>query len=164
MNFLAFLGWSPGTEEEIFTLDELVGRFDVTKVHKGGAIFDQDRLDHLNGVYIRALSDEQLALRLRPWIPEAIADADLVRMVPLVRERLVKLADAPELLGFVWEPDEVVAGWYAPELLRAEEGWTGRRASRAGARRGAAGRARRRRLQRRGPRAALPRGRRGGSG
>src|SRR5688572_18736710 len=122
VNFLAFLGWSPGTEEEIFTLDELVERFDITKVHKGGAIFDEDRLDHLNGVYIRALSDEQLALRLRPWIPEAIADADLVRMVPLVRERLVKLADAPELLGFVWEPDEVVASWYVPELLRPKKG------------------------------------------
>jgi glutamyl-tRNA synthetase len=122
VNFLAFLGWSPGTEEEIFTLDELVERFDITKVHKGGAIFDEDRLDHLNGVYIRALSDEQLALRLRPWIPEAIADADLVRMVPLVRERLVKLADAPELLGFVWEPDEVVASWYVPELLHPKKG------------------------------------------
>ena len=122
VNFLAFLGWSPGTEEEIFTLDELVGRFDVTKVHKGGAIFDQDRLDHLNGVYIRALSDEQLALRLRPWIPEVITDAGLVRMVPLVRERLVKLSEAPGLLGFVWEPDEVVAGWYAPELLHPRKG------------------------------------------
>jgi glutamyl-tRNA synthetase len=122
VNFLAFLGWSPGTEEEIFTLDELIERFDITKVHKGGATFDKDRLDHLNGVYIRALSDEQLALRLRPWIPEAIADADLVRMVPLVRERLVKLADAPELLAFVWEPDEVVASWYVPELLHPKKG------------------------------------------
>jgi glutamyl-tRNA synthetase len=122
VNFLAFLGWSPGTEEEIFTLDELVQRFDIAKVHKGGAIFDNDRLDHLNGVYIRALGDEQLALRLRPWIPDAIADGDLVRMVPLVRERLVKLADAPDLLAFVWEPDEVVAGWYAPELLHPKKG------------------------------------------
>jgi glutamyl-tRNA synthetase len=122
VNFLAFLGWSPGTEEEIFTLDELVRRFDIAKVHKGGAIFDKDRLDHLNGVYIRALGDEQLALRLRPWIPEAIADGDLVRMVPLVKERLVKLADAPELLAFVWEPDDVVAGWYGPELLHPKKG------------------------------------------
>jgi glutamyl-tRNA synthetase len=122
VNFMAFLGWSPGTEEEIFTLDELVHRFDLSKVHKGGAIFDTDRLDHLNGVYIRSLSDEQLALRLRPWIPEAVADADLVRMVPLVRERLVKLADAPALLGFTWEPDDVVAGWYGPELLHPKKG------------------------------------------
>ncbi len=114
VNFLAFLGWSPGTEEEIFTLDELTERFDLAKVHKGGAIFDRDRLDHLNGVYIRALSDEQLALRLRPWVPEAIADDDLLRVVPLIKERLVKLGDVPDLIGFVWEPDDVVASWYAP--------------------------------------------------
>ena len=62
-------------------------------MHKGGAIFDRDRLDHLNGVYIRALTDEQLALRLRPWVPEAIADADLLRMVPIVKERLTRLGD-----------------------------------------------------------------------
>ena len=90
VNFLAFLGWSPGTEEEIFTLDELAERFELGKVHHGGAIFDRDRLDHLNGVYIRAMTDEQLALRLRDWVPAAVTDADLVRMVPLVKERLVQ--------------------------------------------------------------------------
>ncbi|HEU4830091.1 MAG TPA: glutamate--tRNA ligase, partial [Gemmatimonadales bacterium] len=77
VNFLAFLGWSPGTEEEIFSLDELADRFEIDKVHKGGAIFDRDRLDHLNGVYIRALADEQLALRLRDFVPAAVADEDL---------------------------------------------------------------------------------------
>ena len=122
VNFMAFLGWSPGTEEEVFTLDELVQRFDLAKVHKGGAIFDLDRLDHLNGVYIRSLSDEQLALRLRPWVPEALGDEDLVRIVPLVKERLVRLGDVVELIAFVWEPDEVVASWYAPELLHPKKG------------------------------------------
>ena len=122
VNFIAFLGWSPGTEEEIFSLDELTKRFEVAKVHKGGAVFDRDRLDHLNGVYIRALSDEQLALRLRPWIPDAVADADLLRMIPLVKERLVRLGDASELLRFAWEPDDVVASWYAPELLFPKKG------------------------------------------
>ncbi len=122
VNFIAFLGWSPGTEEEIFSLDELTKRFEVAKVHKGGAVFDRDRLDHLNGVYIRALSDEQLALRLRPWIPDAVADADLLRMIPLVKERLVRLGDASELLRFAWEPDGVVASWYAPELLFPKKG------------------------------------------
>jgi nondiscriminating glutamyl-tRNA synthetase len=122
VNFMAFLGWSPGTEEEMFTLDELVQRFDLAKVHKGGAIFDRDRLDHLNGVYIRSLSDEQLALRLRPWVPEALGDEDLVRIVPLVKERLVRLGDVVELIAFVWEPDEVVASWYSPELLHPKKG------------------------------------------
>jgi glutamyl-tRNA synthetase len=122
VNFIAFLGWSPGTEEEIFSLDELADRFELSRVHKGGAIFDRDRLDHLNGVYIRALTDEQLALRLRPWVPAAVADIDLLRMVPLVKERLVKLGDVVDLIGFSWEPDEVVAAWYAAELLHPKKG------------------------------------------
>ena len=122
VNFIAFLGWSPGTEEEIFSLDELAKRFELSKVHKGGAIFDRDRLDHLNGVYIRALTDEQLALRLRPWVPDAVADDDLLRMVPLAKERMVTLGDVVELLGFAWEPDDVVASWYAPELLSPKKG------------------------------------------
>jgi len=122
VNFLAFLGWSPGTEEEIFSLDELAKRFEIERVHHGGAIFDRDRLDHLNGVYVRAMSDEQLALRLRSWIPEAIRDDDLLRMVPLIKERVVKLGDAPELVGFVWEPDDVVASWYDAELLFPKKG------------------------------------------
>jgi nondiscriminating glutamyl-tRNA synthetase len=122
VNFMAFLGWSPGTEEEIFSLDELAKRFDLAKVHKGGAVFDRDRLDHLNGVYIRAMTDEQLAIRLRSWIPHAVADADLLRIVPLIKERMVTLGDAASLVGFVWEPDEVVASWYAPELLHPKKG------------------------------------------
>ncbi|MFN2418124.1 MAG: glutamate--tRNA ligase [Candidatus Limnocylindria bacterium] len=122
VNFLAFLGWSPGTEEEIFSLDELAGRFELGKVHHGGAVFDRDRLDHLNGVYIRAMSDEQLALRVRPWVPGVIRDEDLLHLIPLIKERLVKLGDVPGLIGFIWEPDEVVAGWYAREQLIPKKG------------------------------------------
>jgi glutamyl-tRNA synthetase len=117
VNFLAFLGWSPGTEEEIFTLDELTARFDLASVHKGGAIFDRDRLDYLNGVYIRSLTDEQLALRLRPYLPEALDDEAVLRVVPLIRERLVKLADAPELVAFLTESDDQVASLYDAESL-----------------------------------------------
>jgi glutamyl-tRNA synthetase len=122
VNFMAFLGWSPGTEEEVFSLHELARRFDLEKVHKGGAIFDRERLDHLNGVYIRALSDEALALRLRPWIPDAVGDDDLRRLVPLVKERLVRLGDAPDLIGFVWEPDATVASWYEAPALAPRKG------------------------------------------
>jgi glutamyl/glutaminyl-tRNA synthetase len=117
VNFLAFLGWSPGTEEEIFSLEELVARFEIERVHKGGAVFDRERLDHLNGVYIRALADEQLALRLRPFLPRDVADDDVLRIVPLVRERLVRLSDVRELTDFLWQADDVVAAQYATEDL-----------------------------------------------
>jgi len=122
VNFLAFLGWSPGTEEEIFTLDELAARFEIGRVHKGGAIFDRDRLDHLNGVYVRALDDAELARRLRPWVPEEVPGDAIERLVPLVKERLVRLGDIAELAGFVWEPDELVASRYAPESLEPKRG------------------------------------------
>ena len=122
VNFMAFLGWSPGTEEEIFTLGELTERFEIEKVHKGGAVFDRDRLDHLNGVYLRAMTDEQLALRLRPWVPDAVRDDDLRHIVPIVKERLVRLADITGLAAFLWEPDAVVASWYGPELLHPKKG------------------------------------------
>jgi glutamyl-tRNA synthetase len=122
VNFLAFLGWSPGTEEEIFSLEALATRFEVDRVHKGGAIFDRERLDHLNGVYIRALPDDELARRLRPWLPDSLPDAVLRRAVPLVKERLVRLGDITELAGFLWEPDDVVAGWYDGSQLVPRRG------------------------------------------
>jgi nondiscriminating glutamyl-tRNA synthetase len=134
VNFLAFLGWSPGTEEEIFSLDELAERFDIAHVHKAGAVFDADRLDYLNGVYIRALADDELAARLVPFAPAGLPDATLRGAVPLVKERLVRLADARELLAFLVESDDEVAARYAvDELLpkKADAAATGTALSRA---------------------------------
>ncbi|MDH4335253.1 MAG: glutamate--tRNA ligase [Chloroflexota bacterium] len=120
VNFLAFLGWSPGTEEEIFTLAELAARFEITDVHKAGAVFDKDRLDYLNGVYIRTLTDADLAARLRPFLPNALGDELLLRLVPLLKERLVRLADATELAAFLTETDAQVAALYESDLLLAK--------------------------------------------
>jgi nondiscriminating glutamyl-tRNA synthetase len=117
VNFLAFLGWSPGTEEEIFSLDQLSQRFELKHVHKAGAVFDKDRLDYLNGVYIRSLTDAQLALRLRPFLPDVLDDDSVLRVVPLIKERLVRLADAPELIAFLTETDDQVSGLYEVETL-----------------------------------------------
>ncbi len=129
VNFLAFLGWSPGTEEEIFALDELAERFEITSVHKGGAVFDQDRLDYLNGVYIRDLTDEQLALRLRPFLPEALDDASVLRVVPLIKERLVRLGDAAELVAFLVETDAEVGSRYEADALLPKNREAGETAS-----------------------------------
>ena len=117
VNFLAFLGWSPGTEEEIFSIGELAERFEIGDVHKAGAVFDKDRLDYLNGVYIRALTDPQLALRLRPYLPATLDDRSLLRLAPLLKERLVRLADATELAALLTESDAQVGAMYEPDLL-----------------------------------------------
>jgi len=117
VNFLAFLGWSPGTEEEIFTLKELAERFEIEHVHKAGAVFDHDRLDYLNGVYIRSLTDEQLAMRLRSFVPASLDDRDLLAVIPLIKERMVRLADAGELVAFLVEGDDEVAARYGADEL-----------------------------------------------
>ena len=68
-------------------------------------------------MYIRSLTDADLALRLRPFVPEAVDDATLAGLVPLLKERMVRLTDGAELSAFLAEPDEVVASWWAVEDL-----------------------------------------------
>ena len=66
VNYLAYLGWSPGTEEDVLSLEEIVERFDLDAVQKGGAVFDRVRLEWLNGQWIRRLADDDLVDRLAP--------------------------------------------------------------------------------------------------
>ena len=91
VNFLAFLGWSPGTEEEIFTPRRAGRPLRDRQGPPRRRDLRPDRLDHLNGVYIRAMTDEQLALRLRDLgAGGRRPTTDLLRMVPLIKERLVQ--------------------------------------------------------------------------
>ncbi len=68
VNFLALLGWNPGTDKEIFTLAELIKEFDLRRVQKGGAIFNNLKLDWLNGHYLRQLSLDELTKRIIPYL------------------------------------------------------------------------------------------------
>ena len=66
VNHLALLGWSSGDDEDIFSLEELESRFDLARVQPSGAIFDTERLDWLNGQWIRRLPADELGERLEP--------------------------------------------------------------------------------------------------
>ena len=61
INFLAFLGWNPGTDKEIYSIKELLKDFSIDKVHKAGAIFNINKLDWFNGHYLRQLTLDELA-------------------------------------------------------------------------------------------------------
>ncbi len=104
VNFIALLGWNPGYERELFTMDELIETFSIERVTKSNAIFDFDRLDWFNGTYIRQMEVADLARMARPSIEAAgltIPDDDyLERAVALEQERVKKLADFPEALRF----------------------------------------------------------------
>ena len=107
VNFLAMLGWSPGTEQAFFTVDQLVAAFDITRVQVSPAVFDIARLDNLNGQHIRALPPGALARALRPFVAD-LSDALLEAAVPLVQERIQRLTEAGPLLSFlVHRPAEI---------------------------------------------------------
>jgi glutamyl-tRNA synthetase len=111
VNYLAYLGWSPGTEEDVLSLPEVVERFDIGAVQKGGARFDRDRLEWLNGQWIRRLEPDELVDRLRPFLEAAVADGRIERLpsddevrtlLPIIQERLPTLSAVVDLVGFLW--------------------------------------------------------------
>lgn len=124
LNFMALLGWSLDETSELFTKEELVRCFAPERIGASAAVFNREKLDWFNGVYIRRMGDAELADRLTPWledaerglpagVPRPIDRAYLEAIVPLERERLRKLADAPEMLSFFFEERLE----YAPALL-----------------------------------------------
>jgi glutamyl-tRNA synthetase len=115
VNYLAYLGWSPGTEDDVLSVDEIADRFELDRVHKGGAQFDRERLEWLNGQWIRRLEDQDLVERLLPFIEAAKVAGQIDRMpsgdevrslLPILRERLSTLASVVDVAGFLWV-DEV---------------------------------------------------------
>ena len=107
VNFLALLGWNPGTEQELFTLGELVAAFDVERIGKSGGQFAMDKLEWFNGQHLRRLSAEQIARRARPAVEAAVGpvdDAALVEAAGLMRERLTKAADLAEATYLFQDP------------------------------------------------------------
>src|SRR5256886_13572596 len=109
VNYLALLGWNPGTERETFTLDELVAEFTFDRVQHGGARFDRKELDWINGEYIRSLEDDDLTARLKTFLPD-LDEATIARAAPALKTRLRVLGEAKALLEYLW------ADPTAPEL------------------------------------------------
>jgi glutamyl-tRNA synthetase len=119
VNYLALLGWNPGTSQEIFTFDELVHAFSFDRVQHAGARFDWDKLNWINGEYIRGLDDEELARRLQPFLPK-LDEATIRRAVPALKTRMTKLADAADLLEYLWtDPPPPPLDAEAVDFIRA---------------------------------------------
>src|ERR1700686_4921913 len=91
INYLALLGWNPGTAQEIFTFDELLGVFSFDRVQHAGARFDWEKLNWINGEYIRRLGDEELVRRLTPFLPR-LEGTTIRRAAPGLKTRLARVA------------------------------------------------------------------------
>ena len=105
VNFLAFLGWNPGTEQEIFSLEQLAEAFSLEAIGKSGARFDIDKARWYNQQYVAELSDEAFAALARGPIAAAgyeASDAYLRAVAPLMRERLHTVRELPEVGAYLF--------------------------------------------------------------
>ncbi len=125
VNFLALLGWAPDGETTLMSRDELVARFSLERISPSPAQFDYQKLDWMNGVYLRELAPQDFAHRLLLWLGENGYDwdAELVgRAAPLVQEKIAKLSEFPAFAGFLFhdvEPDPVELDGGAPVIEAA---------------------------------------------
>ncbi len=102
LNYIALLGWNPGGEREIFSLEELAEAFSLTGLSRSAAIFDMEKLTWMNGEYIRALSEEEFLKRARPYLQSALkADADVNKLIKLIQPRLTVLTEIGDKVGFI---------------------------------------------------------------
>ncbi len=110
VNYLALLGWSPGDGREFFSLQELVTEFDLSNVNHSPAFFDETKLLHFNGVYLRELPVESFIERCRRWSAEDapaqvaadFASPEFVRLASVVQERAATLSEAATLVEFLF--------------------------------------------------------------
>lgn len=102
INYIALLGWSPGTEQEIFTLDELAAQFDVSGISKSPAIFDVNKLNWMNGEYIRKMTIDEFTAAALPYYQAAVKrDIDYGALSALLHDRTEKFSDIPEQIDFI---------------------------------------------------------------
>ncbi len=101
-NFLALMGWSHPEKKEVFSLDEFMRLFTLERVTLTAPVYDLDKLNWLNGVYIREMEDNELVKRLTPFIPVDCPTRMVLPILPLIKERLVTLRDFESLTDFFY--------------------------------------------------------------
>lgn len=113
VNYLALLGWSPGDDETVVSLEEMIRRFDLNTVSKNPAIFDTDKLDWMNGVYIREMNPDQFVASVLDLVEADLGrslgedeQATLAEIAPHVQERAKHLTEVPEQVRFLFNEIE----------------------------------------------------------
>jgi glutamyl-tRNA synthetase len=123
LNWTALMGWSYDDHTEFFTLDDLVAKFNIDRLNPSPAAINFSKLDHFNGLHMRSLSIPDLADRIKPFFLKAgyeVEEDKLLKVTPLIQQRIVTLDDAPEMGGFFFEdevhpqPDELVGKKMTP--------------------------------------------------
>lgn len=112
INFIALLGWNPGDNREIFSLEELTKEFSMDRIQKSGAIFNIQKLESINSYYIKNKPTEELAKLCQPYLEKAGFKADFEKTKKIVRleqERIKKLSDIIEVAKLFFDPSDYLA-------------------------------------------------------
>jgi nondiscriminating glutamyl-tRNA synthetase len=134
INFLALLGWNPKADQEIYSHDELMKLFDLSKINKSGAFFNIEKLDWFNNHYLRQKPEGEYIALVEPYLPTDEKDTDFKRRIALLfRERLNLPSDITEIASFMFEPaldySKVALTWKdhtkeeAIERLKSVKSW-----------------------------------------
>ncbi|MBQ9845500.1 MAG: glutamate--tRNA ligase [Oscillospiraceae bacterium] len=119
VNYIALLGWNPQGEQEKFSLEELVKEFDPSRISKSPAIFDMQKLRHLNAEYIRDMSVEQFLETAKPYIAQTVkGDCNLMLLAEVLQKRCEILTDIPEQVDFIDEMPEYDIDMYNNKKMK----------------------------------------------
>lgn len=114
LNYLALLGWTPPSGQEILTLEEMIQEFDFGHINEAPAVFDIRKLEWMNGEYIRKSQNSNLKSQILEYLkdlaggvmPDHPTEEELEKVIPLIKERIKKLSDFIPLTDFLWEKPE----------------------------------------------------------
>lgn len=122
INYIALLGWSPGTDEEIFSLKELEQRFSIEGLNKSPAVFDINKLRWMNGEYIRRMSLEQFNEAAMPYYKKVIKrqNIDFMKLSSLLHTRTEVLSEIPENIDFIEELPDYDVNMYVHKKMRTD--------------------------------------------
>jgi glutamyl-tRNA synthetase len=119
VNFIALLGWSPESNQEIFSLTELVKQFDYRRINKAPAVFDIGKLRWMNGEYLKALDFEAFYAIAAPIITETLGDDfDCEKIAAMVKTRIELWSDIPEMIDFFAELPEYEIEMYSHKKMK----------------------------------------------
>lgn len=104
LNYVALLGWSPGDNTEFFKLADLVLKFDIHRIQRSPAVFDEVKLSHINGLHIKSLALDQFHRLATPFYPAEVKSRfDLLKISPLLQSRIGTFTDIGPMVEFLWK-------------------------------------------------------------
>ncbi|MBR3740672.1 MAG: glutamate--tRNA ligase [Clostridia bacterium] len=122
VNYLALVGWNPGTEQELFTMDELIKAFDVRRIKKSPGIFDINKLTWFNAEYIRKMSPEAYLEKVTPWFDRVLAGKGInyPRLAQLMQDRTEIFSRVPEMVSFLGQLPDYDVELYTHKKMKTD--------------------------------------------